>query len=108
MAIYLINWVSHIKLSRFIWVQRREFSFNQYGLSISKCSSIANFSMDTLFVDIDALRAEILTLKVQICLHFQTFWPKQFAKKLAIFKDQQPLKLWASFLIHSVLSFIYY
>ena len=44
-------------------------------------TSIANFNIDTLFVDISALRVKILIFKGQICLHLQTrdltFWPKQ-------------------------------
>ena len=49
--------------------------------SFLKHYSIVNLNIDTLFVDIGALRVDILIFKGQICLHLQTralaFWPKQ-------------------------------
>ena len=50
------------------------------GESISKCSSIVDFSIHISFVGINALRAIIFTLKVQICLLVQaratSLWSK--------------------------------
>ena len=39
------------------------------SLSISKCSLMRNLNIDTLFVDINALRVEMSMMKVQICCH---------------------------------------
>ena len=55
-------------------------------------------NIDTAFVGIGALRAEILILKAQICTHLQTralaFWPKQILEahrneKLKLKKNQE-------------------
>ena len=52
--------------------------------SFLKHYSIVNLNIDTLFVDIGALRVDILIFKGQVCLHLQTralvFWPKQILK----------------------------
>ena len=40
--------------------------------AISKCSSIANFSICTSFVYTDALIADTLTLKAQMWIYLQT------------------------------------
>ena len=57
-----------------------EFSFNQCLITL-KCSSIVNLNIDTSFVGISALGAEISILKAQIRVHLQTrtfaSWPIQ-------------------------------
>ena len=49
------------------------------GLSLLRYSSIVDLNIDTSFVGIGALRADILILKAQICINLQTrasaFWP---------------------------------
>ena len=59
--------------------QRCEFSFNQ-GISLSKCSSIANLNIYTLFLDIGALKVAILMLKDEI----RAFGLSKFLKRIKI------------------------
>ena len=69
--------------------RKAELSQNDHGYSLSKCSQLVNLSKVTdvclLFVGTDALRAEILMLKAQICIYLQiralAFWPTKIPEE---------------------------
>ena len=58
-------------LLRFVFYVSCDLTITSLSQSISRCSSIVDLNIATSFVDISAVRAETLVLKVQICLHIQ-------------------------------------